>query len=990
LPQGTINSILQTRDGQLWIATFGGLLRFDGIEFRTFDLDTVPGLPSTRITGLASDGEDGLWITSQFGHLIHFRDGAMTEVRIPPDVVGETVALVRDATGAMWTLGSEGVVRRYTAGQWTTPIPIGAISGFRALCASRGGAVWAAIARDVVHFDPSGRRIETLVAPARVLAVADGNAEGPWLGMADGLAVVRDGAIERVVIEPPFSGAVTAILADGEDGLWLGTREGARHILREDAGASRAGAGCWRLLPAMPFPKGFDVRSLMRDREGNIWVGSAGSGLVKLAPQHLTLFGPDAIVGATTTLSDDGEGGAWIASVCSGLAHLSADACSAQAESFPSTEAQPTCVYSLLLDRRGVLWIGQNKEIVRKVGRDYLSIPSHHDFGGRIGPMIDGAADSEGDVWLGTSEGHLVRLGADGAVRAEFDVQGAIISLAAAPDGSLWIGGENALYRLRDHAIEPFGSEAGLPRGDVRDLLVDADGSLWIATYGGGLGRIVEGRVTRITRAQGLPDNSLSRILDDGRGHLWILSNRGLIVAARDELVAVATGKLPKLDPLVFGPEAGMPEANFGSPAGFRDRSGRLWFGTIAGVVRVDPRDFPFNRMPPSVRIEHVFAEDRELSLSAAVEIPPDTRRLAFVFTAFALRAPERVRFRYRLDPYDGRWVEAETQRRVSYSALSPGAYTFRVAARNEDGVWSETPASIALRVLPSWWQTSLFRLAMATAIVGAFIAFHFLRTRMMERRARVRLEAAEARADAEMLRAELSHVGRVAMAGELAASLAHEVNQPLAAIVANAQAGRRFLERGIDRAELDEILRDVAQQGQRASDVIRRLRQFVRKHPAERRRLDLNAILRDTLPLVRRELVDHRVELSLGLAQDLPPILADPVQIQQVLVNLVKNACEAMGQSPGVRRIELETRAVGASVELEVRDTGPGLAPEVMARLFQPFVTTKPDGMGMGLAISRSIVEAHEGRITADPATHGGTAFRVVLPAQRADELET
>jgi ligand-binding sensor domain-containing protein len=683
LPQGTINSILQTRDGELWIATFGGLLRFDGIEFRTFDLDTVPGLPSTRITSLAPDGEDGLWITTQFGHLIHFRDGALTEVRTPPDVVGETIALARDAAGAMWTLGSEGMVRRYAAGQWTTPIPNGGSSGFRALCASRGGDVWAATAHDVVHFDLSGARIETLVAPSRVLAVADGNAEGPWLGMTDGLAVVRDGAIERVVIDPPVSGNVTAILADGEDGLWLGTREGARHILRDESRASPAGAGRWRVLPALPFPKGFDVRSLMRDREGNIWVGSSGSGLVELAPQHLTRFGPDAVVGATTALADDGEGGAWITSDGAGLAHLAADARSARTESFPSTDVQPICVYSLLLDRRGALWIGQNKEIVRKVGRDYLAIPSHHDFAGRVGPMIDGAGDSEGDVWLGTSQGHLVRLGADGAVRAEFDVQGEIISLAAAPDGSLWIGGKNTLFRLRGHAIERFGSEAGLPRVGVRDVLVDADGSLWIATYGGGLGRFVDGRVTRITRAQGLPDSSLSRILDDGRGHLWMLSNRGLIVAARDDLVAVATGKLAKVDPLVFGPEAGMPEASFGSPAGFRDRSGRLWFGTIAGVVRVDPRDFPFNRVPPSVRIEHVLAEERELSLSERVEIPPDTRRLTFVFTAFALSAPERVRFRYRLDPYDGRWVEAETQRRASYSALSPGAYTFRVPARN-------------------------------------------------------------------------------------------------------------------------------------------------------------------------------------------------------------------------------------------------------------------------------------------------------------------
>lgn len=1007
LPQGTINSILQTGDGQLWIATFGGLLRFDGIEFRAFDLDTLPGLPSNRITGLAPDGADGVWIAAQAGNLVHFRDGVAVEVELPPNFEGETIAVVRDAASSVWTLGSEGVLRRHAEGRWTTPIAAGVPASFRNLCSSRRGGVWVAIGIDVMSLDASAQRVETLRAPARVLAIADLDAEGPWLGLVDGLARVRDGKIERVRIEPPLSGGVTAILADGSDGLWLGTREGARHILPAVAVAGPAADGLrapdaprarddtgWHLLPSLPFPEGFDVRSLMRDREGNIWVGSSGSGLVQLAPQHLTRFGPDEIVGATKALADDGQGGAWIASDCRGLAHLAADARQAQAESFPSTDVKPVCIYSLLLDRRGVLWIGQNKEILRRVGGEYLSIPSHPAFAGRTGPMIDavtidGSADSEGDVWLGTNQGHLVRLSAEGEVREEFDVSGEIISLAAAPNGTLWIGGEDALFRLRDHKIDRFGSEAGLPRGAVRDVLVDADGSLWIATYGGGLGRLVEDRVTRITRAQGLPDNSLSRILDDERGHLWILSNRGLIVAARDELVAVASGQVPKIDPLVFGPEAGMPEANFGLPSGFRDRLGRLWFGTIAGVVRIDPRSFPFNRTPPSLRIERVIAEDRELPLSNVVAIPPDTRRLVFEFTAFAFSAPERVRFRYRLDPYDLGWVEAGTQRRASYSALSPGPYTFRVAARNEDGVWSEAPAELALRVRPSWWQTWVFRLAVTAAVIGMFVAFHFLRTRMVERRAKVLLESAEARADAEELRAELAHVGRVAMAGELATSLAHEVNQPLAAIVSNAQAGRRFLARGIDRSSLDEILGDIAQQGQRASDVIRRLREFLRKVPAERNRLDLNAILRDTLPLVRRELEDHRVDVVLDLAEALPEISADPVQIQQVLVNLVKNACEAMAESSGERRIELRTRAVNGSVELEVRDSGPGLATDVSARLFQPFVTTKADGMGLGLAISRSIVEAHDGRIRAVSSPEGGAVFLVVLPAQGAHEVE-
>jgi C4-dicarboxylate-specific signal transduction histidine kinase len=268
---------------------------------------------------------------------------------------------------------------------------------------------------------------------------------------------------------------------------------------------------------------------------------------------------------------------------------------------------------------------------------------------------------------------------------------------------------------------------------------------------------------------------------------------------------------------------------------------------------------------------------------------------------------------------------------------------------------------------------------------------FDHFRVGRFTRRARVLLDATEGRARAEeresRLREELAHIGRVALAGELATSLAHEVNQPLAAIVTNAQAGRRYLANAaLDKKNLDEILRDIAQQGQRASDIIRGLREFLRKHQSERRPVDLNDIVRDTLPLVRRELQDHKIALVLKLAPEVAAVDADPIQIQQIVVNLVKNACEAMSDSNSDRTLELRTTSNAGRVGLEVQDTGPGLAPDVADRLFQPYVTTKSTGMGLGLAICRSIVEAHGGRISADSAGDRGTTFHVDLP-KRAEE---
>ena len=276
---------------------------------------------------------------------------------------------------------------------------------------------------------------------------------------------------------------------------------------------------------------------------------------------------------------------------------------------------------------------------------------------------------------------------------------------------------------------------------------------------------------------------------------------------------------------------------------------------------------------------------------------------------------------------------------------------------------------------------------AAALLLVGA----HRLRLRALRRRNRALLLEIDERQRAEGMAArlhrELEHVTRMATAGELATSLAHEVNQPLAAIVSNAQAGRRFLHLGeAGRAELEEIFGDIARQGQRASEVIQRLRVFLGKEPPHRDRLDLNEVVRQVLPLVRREIEERRIRLVLDFA-DLPLVTGDRVQLQQVAVNLIQNACEALRDWTGPRRIYLRSRLAGTRAELTVEDSGPGVAPQVAATLFDPFVTTKSGGMGMGLSICRSLVEAHGGALTHEAPAEGGARFRLELPADSATE---
>ena len=228
----------------------------------------------------------------------------------------------------------------------------------------------------------------------------------------------------------------------------------------------------------------------------------------------------------------------------------------------------------------------------------------------------------------------------------------------------------------------------------------------------------------------------------------------------------------------------------------------------------------------------------------------------------------------------------------------------------------------------------------------------------------------------------ELAHAGRLALVGELTASIVHEIQQPLMAISANAEVAAKQVEKLANgsRGELGEILADIQEASASASEIIQRLRSLARKRPTERQAIDVNEIILSVARLVTADAMRRRVNLRVDTGSSIPKLVADRVSLQHVLLNLVMNAMEAIEQMPGPREVKVQSRETGDGIEVTVRDNGPGVPAELLPRIFEPFVTTKSDGIGLGLAIARSIVEAHRGRITASNA--GGARFVIQLPA--------
>jgi signal transduction histidine kinase len=379
------------------------------------------------------------------------------------------------------------------------------------------------------------------------------------------------------------------------------------------------------------------------------------------------------------------------------------------------------------------------------------------------------------------------------------------------------------------------------------------------------------------------------------------------------------------------------------------------------------------------VHIEAVMADRITYPPLDGLRLPKLTHDLEIDYTALSLIAPQKVQFRYQLSGVDQGWQDVGVRRQAFYMNLKPGTYTFRVVACNNDGVWNEAGATLTFSIPPVFYQTNWFRWLGVSLVLALLAGLYQLRLRQLARQYNIRLELQQARA-------ALAHRQRVGMLGEVAASLAHEIRQPIAAATIDAAACLRAL--ADDRLDVTEARRAASRlvkEATWADEIITRTSALYRNDPTQRERVDVNTVIREMALLLQQEAAASSVAIRTELGDGIPDVVADRVQLQQVLMNLMLNAIEAMKDIGGELTITSQVSQDGKLL-LSVRDTGVGLPSHNPEQIFESFVTTKPQGTGMGLAITRSIVEAHGGRAWAVANAGSGATFLFTLASEAAE----
>jgi len=718
LPQSSVIAVVQTRDGYLWLGTTKGLVRFDGNGFTIFNEFNTLGLNSDQIVFLFEDSHTNLWVGTDTAGVEMIHDGKVQTVAFGG--MGHESRLIsagEDTNGAVWLYTADAQLARYDRGALQQMRILQGPALSRMMAADQAGAIWlseseatetgnqaAVFAFQTHNFQPPALPVEKKIPAGKIDYLLASRRGGVWWLM--------DGRIQKwegtdTAGKATDHGAypwgdvtVTAATEDAEGNLIVGTQGNGIYWFTPE--------GDYRHLSLGPDRASDIVLSLALDREGNLWVGTDGDGL-KRVKRKLFLSPGNLSPLPAQSISRDGAGALWMAFNANGLANWRTN----DAKHFGVGQYQNA--WTVLVDHRQNVWAGTRGEgLFQLQNGEFQTAPGTGPLGTQIFALYE---DPAGHLWAGTQNGLAAWDGQIWKLATTRDglPENTVRAIAADPSGCLWIGTESqGLARFKDgiFTVFPMGDN-GPPGNDISTLLVDRDGVLWVGTSGHGLAKFQNGKWTHFSTKDGLVSNSISYVIEDDAGNLWIGSNAGLM------RIPKAGGLLNLALIRTFGRADGLPtrECSIGSqPAACRADDGQLWFPTARGVVAVNPAELKPDNQAPLVLIESVLVDDHQQKTNAlnsawsqAVVVPAGSDELEIHYTGLHFSAPREVRFRYQLEGYDNKPIEAGSERVARYPNLWPGHYRFHVTAANEDGVWNDTGSALDITVLPEFWQTRTF-----------------------------------------------------------------------------------------------------------------------------------------------------------------------------------------------------------------------------------------------------------------------------------------
>lgn len=1033
LPSNSAPTVVQTRDGYIWVGTEIGLARFDGVRFVTFRTANTPELPANLIRALVEDREGWLWIGTNSG-VCRYKGGKFERIGFDgtTSLTGTVNAIVEDRSGSVWLATNNNGLWEYKGGRlishrtdpgMPTSLRIGP------LATDAAGQLVFGMDGVLHRFEgPNVRPLQGVGGLAGVTRFVEQVRGTFWIANGDGLHRVRNGEVKRF---------------GPDDGIRLDTF----HLFLDKTSRLWACGNGLYLLPTpeserfvrVNVPGIENTRSVVEDSEGSLWVTSAGDGIARLRASGFRMQTPeDGLLGSNTrTVIVDPAGVVWAGMPATGVARIEPDGATTTIETGRSLEGE---VWALCAEPDGAVWIGTRGVLRRWRDGVQQEFPQFR----RIRALF---RDSAGAIWIGSENEGVTRY-RDGKFESMVatiqarqtgslrTVRPIAMAFAEKADGTLYIG-------LRDATglVTMQGAEVSVSHGpmltEIRAIYPDPEGNLWVGTKGRGLAVLHNGEWLNPEGLAGPFGDQVSALVGDDEGRLWIGTPQGIMWAPKAQLLAVARGEpfIPNLRLAQAGDGVRPGVVGSGSfPNSAQTGEGILYFGTRGGLTVVDTHAISLNKAVPPVHVERVLVDNKAAALNDPIRLPAGSRSLEIEYTAPSFVGPSQVRFRFQLVGRDAEWVEAGTRRVALYADLRPGVYTFRVTACNDDGIWNETGARIAIIQAPFFYETAWFYGVVAVGLMGTGLGVYRWRTAQLHRRNEA-LEKGIAERTAELATSyealkkaqrDLLEASRLAGIAEMATGILHNLGNALNSVntttslatarirgskISSVQTLARLLDEHKD--DLPDFLRNDPR-GQKVPEYLARLAEHLANErdeilgeldalqgnvdqikemvAAQQSHARVTGLIENipapelvdlALRIDEPSLVRHGVAVRRDF-KGCPLVRVERQKVLQILGNLVKNAkdsVDATGRTDKEICVTVDVDAVDR-VRISVTDNGQGIAPENLTKIFLFGFTTKRQGHGFGLHSGALAAKELGGSLSAKSEGVGkGATFVLELP---------
>ncbi len=983
LPNNAVMDITKTSEGFMWLATFNGLVRFDGREFKVFNRSNTPEFVTNSISSLVVDGNDQLWVGTNGGGLVKYHQGEFTRVHTDSMRGSIITALVEGTEGAIWIGTRSGLEK----------LENGSISKIR----------------------------ESELSAVNVTALFFDYKERLWVGTATkGIFVLDENATVNISQNQGLqSNVIHAVFIDSQDNIWVGTDQGVS-LIRSDGTIER-------MDPVTGAPSGFTNRFL-EDTDGNIWLGS-NDGLRRFN-QSFELVDYELELGhhVIQSLYQDDEENIWAGTYRAGLQRLNQSKFLLLGED----EGLSNEVINVTYSDEMIFWAGSDDGLIRlKEGMIETFKLGRRSAGNRIRDIF---RDSQGRLWLCTYGG-LAQFD-KGKVVQRFTVRDGLCSnntrrIVEDGEGSLWIGTANGLSRFKDGKFETYGVESGLSDKFIMSLFIDRTNTLWVGTNGGGTYKFQEGRFRQalssdaandivfnmfqdgndaiwistnrgvifindslefnITPKHGLLSNNIFQVLVDNSGQAWFTSDHGIMRTSVSDITNLLTEKADKLlDFRIFDRSDGLRTGNITAASiSGHTKEGEIWFCTIKGIAILDSENIPTNEIRANTLMTKLMADDEEYPTGEWAVLPAGNRRLEFHYTGFSYYAPEKIQYKYKLENFDQNWIDAGTRRTAYYTNIPPGDYQFKVMAANNDGLWSETAASIHLTQKAYFYQTAWFFVIVGVLLVafGAFL--YYLRVRQLKRRnfhlaklVHERTRDIQYQNQAIIVqKEELKQLNTVK--NKLLSVISHDLRGPIAAVsglLGLLKSGHLNYEELITQSNrlnnevhsLTYLLDNLLSWSKTQMHGIK----LKKENVALKKIVDEN--LKTTLPMSEQK----QIKVDNHVPEDCY-VQTDVNFLGLVIRNLVVNAIKFTHEKG---QIYLVAENQDGNVLISVNDNGVGMTKEDLEKLFDTkshyskMGTANEAGTGIGLLLCKEFIELEGGKIWAESKKGKGSSFKFIL----------